>query len=457
MNQLRVRLLLWVLVPMTLVLALMAVVSWQNARRTALLVQDRRLLASAEVMAGQVSWQRDRISAETPPAALQMFASRERDRVYFQVRTAQGDVLAGWPDLTKGDLAAGDAPRYSNLEYHGDAVRMVTLTRRLYRGGQTTAVLVSVAESRHAYHHLLQTLWRPVLAQESALLALALALMVVGLTLELKPLLGLRRDLQAREMDDFRPLATKQLQRELRPIVDTINQYAMRLTAQVNIQKRFIADAAHQMRTPVAIMSTQLDYAAHLSDDPELSETLRALRASARRQKDLINQLLSLSHAESSRGANLPRKRANVLELVQEVLVDLSVLADDKGIDLGLSATSAAVSIWTYPTLLHAIAFNLVDNAIRYTPHGGHVTVHVGPDENGAILQVDDTGPGIAEALKARVFERFSRGNMSDNEGFGLGLAIVSEAVKACGAQIALATRPTGGLSAIVRLPFDDT
>ncbi|MGN6234374.1 MAG: sensor histidine kinase [Trinickia sp.] len=457
MSQLRVRLLLWVLVPMTLVLALMAIVSWQNARRTALLVQDRRLLASAEVMAGQVRWQQDRISAETPPAALQMFASREQDRVYFQVRTAPGDVLAGWPDLTKGDLAPEDAPRYSNLEYHGDALRMVTLTRRLYRGGQTTAILVSVAESRHAYHHLLQTLWRPVLVQESSLLALALALMVIGLTLELKPLLALRRDLQARETDDFRPLGTMQLQRELRPIVDTINQYATRLTAQINIQKRFIADAAHQMRTPVAIMSTQLDYAAHLSRDPELSETLRAIRASARRQKDLINQLLSLSHAESSRGANLPRKRANVLELVQEVLVDLSVLADDKSIDLGLSADSAAVSIWTYPTLLHAITFNLVDNAIRYTPHGSHVTVHVGPHEGGAVLQVDDTGPGIAEALKARVFERFSRGSMSDNDGFGLGLAIVSEAVKACGAQIALETRPTGGLSAIVRLPFDET
>lgn len=457
MNQLRVRLLLWVLVPMTLVLALMAVLSWQNARRTALLVQDRRLLASAEVMAGAVGWQQGRLSTETPPAALEMFASRERDRVYFQVRAVPGEVLAGWPDLAKGDPAAGNAPRYSDIQYHGDALRMVTMTRHLYRDGRTSAVLISVAESRHAYFHLLGTLWRPVLVQESALLALALALMVIGLTLELKPLLILRRDLQAREAEDLTPLGTMQLQRELRPIVETINQYATRLTAQVNIQKRFIADAAHQLRTPVALMSTQLDYAAHLSKDPELSETLRAVRACARRQKDLINQLLSLSHAESSRGANLPRKKASLLHLAQDVLVDLSVLADDKGIDLGLSATSAEASIWTYPTLLHAMLFNLVDNAVRYTPHGGHVTVHAGPDGEGAILQVDDTGPGIPDTLKARVFERFSRGSMSDNDGFGLGLAIVSEAAKACGAQIELATRPGGGLSAIVRLPASET
>jgi len=457
MNRLRVRLLLWVLVPMTLVLALMAVLSWQNARRTALLVQDRRLLASAEVMAGEVRWQQDWLSAETPPAALQMFASREQDRVYFQVRAVPGEVLAGWPDLAKRDPTPGTGPRYSDIEYHGDALRMVTLTRHLYRDGRTTAVLVSVAESRRAYHHLLRALWRPVLVQESALLALALALMVIGLTLELKPLLVLRRDLQAREADDLTPLDTVRLQRELRPIVETINQYAMRLTAQVSIQKRFIADAAHQLRTPVALMSTQLDYAAHLAEDPELSDTLRAVRACARRQKDLINQLLTLSHAESSPGAKLPRKKTSLLDLAQEVLVDLSVLADDKGIDLGLSATSADVSLWTYPTLLHAMLFNLVDNAVRYTPQGGHVTVHIGPDGEGAIVQVDDTGPGIPDALKARVFERFSRGSMSDNDGFGLGLAIVSEAAKACGARIELATRPGGGLSAIVWLPAGET
>ncbi|MGN6665820.1 MAG: sensor histidine kinase, partial [Trinickia sp.] len=278
------------------------------------------------------------------------------------------------------------------------------------------------------------------------------------LTLELKPMLHLRRDLQARETDDFSPLGTMQLQRELRPIVDTINQYATRLTAQVNIQKRFIADAAHQLRTPVAIMSTQLDYAAHLTQDPELSETLRAVRASARRQKDLINQLLSLSHAESSRAANLPRKKVSLLDLAQEVLVALSVPADDKEMDLGLSATSADVAIWTFPTLVHAIAFNLVDNAIRYTPHRGRVTVHVGPDEDGgAVLRVDDSGPGIPDSVKARVFERFSRGNMSDNDGFGLGLAIVGEAAKTCGAQIELATPRTGGLSVIVRLPLDES
>ncbi|TAL93810.1 MAG: sensor histidine kinase [Paraburkholderia sp.] len=458
MNQLRVRLLLWVLVPMTVVLALMAGLSLANARSTALLIQDRRLLASAEMMAGQVSWQEDRLSAEIPPAALQMFASRERDRVYFQIRAHPGELLAGWPDLPDRVAPDNGVPLYSDIQYRGNNLRMVTLIRRVYRDGRTITVSVSVAESRNAFYHLIDTLWRPILLQESVLLALALALMIVGLTLELRPLLLLRRDLQAREADDLMPLETVQLQRELQPIVETINQYATRLTAQVNIQKRFVADAAHQLRTPVALMSTQLDYAAHLAVDSELKEALRAVRACARRLKDLINQLLSLSHAEAARGTNLPRQNVNLLEVTQQILVDLSVLADDKGIDLGLSSTSTDVSVMSYPTLVHALLFNLVDNAVRYTPRGGNVTVHAGLAGTSAILQVDDTGPGIPDALKPHVFERFSRGNVSDNNGFGLGLAIVSEAARACGGVVELSSRPDGvGLSAVVRLPTGET
>lgn len=457
MNNLRVRLLLWVLIPMLAALALTAALSWRNARQMALLVQDRQLLASAEMMAGQVGWQQDALHAETPPAALQMFASQERDRVYFQVLAASGELLAGWPDLTSGVPPPNGIPQYRSIDYHGKTLRLVTLMRRLYRHGHSVAVLVSVAESRHAFKHRILSLWWPALLHESALLVLALALMLIGLTLELRPLLQLRRDLQAREMDDLTPLRTTELQRELQPIVETINQYATRLTKQVNLQKRFIADAAHQLRTPVALMSTQLDYASHLEASPELSETLQALRVCSRRLKDLINQLLSLSHAEASRGANLPRQSVNLLELAQQVQAELSVLADDKGIDLGLDPASADVNVMTHPTLLHALLFNLVDNAVRYTPRGGNVTLLVGHAGTQASVRVDDTGPGIPAEVRPHVFERFSRGNTSDNGGFGLGLAIVSEAAKACGAKVELLGRPDqAGLSALVQLPVGE-
>lgn len=456
MKRLRVRLALWVLIPMAVALALTTALSWRDARDNALLLQDRRLLASAEMMAEQVRWIDEGLIADTPPAALRMLASRQHDRVYFQVRALPDELLAGWPDLGSIPVPADGEPSYGNIAYRGEMLRMVTITRRFYREGQTTIVRVSVAQGLKSFSQFVANLWQPVLLQESALLTLTLALMLIGLTFELKPLLKLRKDLEAREADDLTPLDTTQLHRELWPVVDTINQYVARLTRQHEIQKRFIADAAHQLRTPIALMSTQLDYASHLQSESELREILVSVRASARRLKDLVNQLLSLSQAEASRDANLPREPASLLELAHEVLVGLSVLADDKGIDLGLDIGSVDVTIMTCPRLLHELLFNLVDNAVRYTPRGGHVTVYAGCAGGQAVLRVDDTGPGIPAELRSRVFERFSRGNMSDSGGFGLGLAIVGETAKVCRADVELTDGLQGrGLCVIVRLPLE--
>jgi len=441
-NSLRLRQLLWVLIPMIMALAFTAGISWRSARDMAQLVQDRQLLASAQMMAGQVEWQDGKLATQTPPAALQLFASRARDSVYFQVSDANGDLLAGWPDLTSGESDGDDDPDFSDSLFHGKAVRMVTLTRLLYRNDHPVQVTVKVAESRYAFDRLVRQLWLPALLRELVLLILALILMLIGLTLELKPLMQLHRDLQEREVDDLTPLRTTALQGELQPVVETINQYALRLTNQVDLQKRFVADAAHQLRTPVALISTQLDYASHLAASPELGETLQALRASSRKLKELINQLLSLSQAEAYRAANLPRQAINLPEMAEEVLIDLAVMADDKGIDLGLSSACADAAVIGYPALVRAILFNLVDNAIRYTPRGGKVTVNIMRFGPHVLLQIDDTGPGIPAEPRRHVFERFNRGNVNDNDGFGLGLAIVGEAVKACMAEIELESIP---------------
>ncbi|WP_019937619.1 sensor histidine kinase [Bordetella sp. FB-8] len=455
MKRLRLRLVLWVLIPMAVALGLTTALSWRDARENALLLQDRRLLASAEMMAEQVRWIDQALIADTPPAALRMLASSQHDLVYFQVRALPDDLLAGWPDLSSMPVSADGKPNYGNVAYRGEMLRMVTISRRLYRNGQTTIVLVSVAQGLKSFSRFVANLWQPVLFQESALLTLTLVLMLVGLTFELKPLLKLRKDLETREADDLTALDTTQLHQELWPMVDTINQYVARLTRQHDIQKRFIADAAHQLRTPIALMSTQLDYAGHLQSADELREMLVAVRANARRLKDLVNQLLSLSQAEASREAKLPREPVSLLDLAHRVLVGLSVLADDKGVDLGLDAASVDTTVMTCSALLHELLFNLVDNAVRYTPRGGHVTVYAGRADALAILRVDDTGPGIPVALRSRVFERFSRGNLSDSGGFGLGLAIVSEAAKVCRADVELADGLQGkGLCVIVRLPL---
>ncbi len=455
MTSLRLRLLLWVLVPMLLALALTARLSWSNARDLARLVQDRQLLASAQMMAGQVGWQDGQLVAQTPPAALEMFASAAQDRVYFQVRTAKGRVLAGWPDLTVPELPDGGAAvRYDDARFQGDAVRQVTLSRALYRNDQTTEVLISVAETRRAFDQLAASLWWPTLLHESALLILALALMLLGLTLELRPLLRLRAALRARDSSDLSPLRTVSLQRELRPIVETLNQHAARLTRQIELQKRFIADAAHQLRTPVALIATQLDYASRQPASAELQHTLEALRKGSRQLAQLINQLLSLSQAEASRGGTQPAQSVDLVGLARDVVIELAALADARDIDLGFLPLCEHAQVQALPALAHALLFNLVDNAVRYTPNGGRVTVQVGCDADQVWLQVDDTGPGIPAELRPHVFERFYRGNSADSTGSGLGLSIVREAALAFGATVSLDNRPNqGGLSARVRFP----
>jgi two-component system sensor histidine kinase TctE len=285
---------------------------------------------------------------------------------------------------------------------------------------------------------------------------LALMLMLLGLTLELRPLLRLRADLLARDGTDLAPLRTTELQRELRPIVETLNQYAARLTRQIELQRRFIADAAHQLRTPVALLGTQLHHASGQAASPELRATLQALRDGSRHLTQLINQLLSLSQAEARRSAERSLQPVALLALAREVLIELALLADQRGVDLGLDPASVEVLAEADAALAHALLFNLVDNAIRYTPRGGSVTVQVDRAGAQARLYVEDTGPGIPAELRPHVFERFYRGNATGGEGSGLGLAIVREAAAACRAEVELGSGAAGtGLRVVVRFAVD--
>ena len=452
MNSLRLRLLLWVLVPMSALLALSAWASWRDSGAQARTVEDARLLASARMIAGQVAWSDGVLVATTPPAALDLFASRERDRVYFQVRELGGDLLAGWPDLPAPAPVTTASPRYLRDRFRGDAVRMVSIERDFGDvGGRTRRVQVSVAETRGSYQALRMALWRPALLHAWLLLVLALASMLLGLTLELRPLLRLRRELLRRADDDLTPLRAGELQRELRPVVETINQQAARLTRQIDVQKRFVADAAHQLRTPLALIGVQLHDAASQAESAPLQATLEALRQGTRQLGRVVDQLLSLSQAESQRAGAPPRAPVDLAHGVREVMLELAMLAEARGVELGLDPVPAELPrVLADAALLHALVYNLVDNALRYTPAGGSVSLRVEPRGARVELSVCDTGPGIAPELRARVFERFYRVEPAPSGGSGLGLSIVREAAAACRAAVRLETASGGGLCARV-------
>jgi two-component system sensor histidine kinase TctE len=267
------------------------------------------------------------------------------------------------------------------------------------------------------------------------------------------PLLRLRDAVRAREPGTLQPLAVEGIPVELVPLVDSLNGYIQRLEAHAGAQAVFIQNAAHQLRTPFAVLATQLNYAARATEGAERTESLEAARHTLREATRLVNQLLTLSTAESMQ-AGASDMRSDVVAVVQEVFERLVGPAQAKAIELGFDAPEGAATRLAIGTVaLREILTNLVDNAIRYCPAGSHITVRLQSTPHATVLEVEDNGPGIPADSRERVFERFYRIDDGRSDGSGLGLPIVREFATKAGARVELDT-PAGGTGLLVRLVF---
>jgi two-component system sensor histidine kinase TctE len=284
---------------------------------------------------------------------------------------------------------------------------------------------------------------------------------VAALTLELRPIVRLSQQLAQRDplhLDLVVDPAA--LHSELRPVADTINRFVGQLKAHSEAQRRFIADAAHQLRTPLAMQASQIEFARYTRQHRGEWDTRRAdmdamwvaMQTSNRRLVDVTNKLLLLAQAEHG-DAHTRLERVDLSAVALRCVEQLAALADRRRIDLGLEATPCAV-VLAQPALLDALTGNLLDNALRYTQEGGRVTVGVRQLEGGAVeLTVEDNGPGIAPEVRERVFERFYR-VAQDTEGTGLGLAIVREIARAFDANVDLAANPREASGLLVTVLF---
>jgi len=245
------------------------------------------------------------------------------------------------------------------------------------------------------------------------------------------------------------PLDPGPVPKELQPLVGAINSYVHRLDSQMAARSRFIANAAHQLRTPFTVLQTQVDFGLRSQEPAQKDEALKALLRGVRDGTRLVNQLLSLSRAEAGAQNPVPLAAVDVMDLVQRVLEEKAAMAQAKEIDLGFEAQQDRLVLLSSEAMLHELVANLVDNALRYTPRGGVVTVSLRGQEGGAVIRVEDNGPGIPPEDRARVFERFSRLRPGETQGSGLGLAIVKELAAALGAGIQLED-PAGGTGLVV-------
>jgi two-component system sensor histidine kinase TctE len=465
MSSLRLRLALWLLLPLSLFVAVSSALSWRNAAAVADYVQDHDLLASAKVLSDRLIWEDNAVQASVPPSALSLFASPNRDRVYLSVIGADGHLLAGMPDFPmppERHPTGADRAQWYDTQWQGEPLRAVLVTRSMYDVDGAREITIAVGKTTGSRDQMLARLWRPTLWYLIAALALTVLISAIALTIELRPVMRLSRQLRARDplhLDLF--VDASALHRELRPVAETINQSTRLIAEHSAAQRRFIADAAHQLRTPLALQSSLIEYArsaAPESRNAQDRELWAKLATSNRRLIAVTNQLLLLAQAEHRDVQN----HLTPLDLAQAALegvTALSPLAEQRRIDLGLDAPLApgAASVLAEPALLHALIHNLIDNALRYTPEGGHVTVSVRRDgaPHGTVrLIVADDGPGIPAQARERVFERFYRIAPQASEGSGLGLAIVREAARAFGAEVSLEAHTQGASGLRVRVEF---
>jgi two-component system sensor histidine kinase QseC len=295
-----------------------------------------------------------------------------------------------------------------------------------------------------------------ILSSTLTILPMALPLLAVLIWISVghsfRPLQQVAADIASRTPDQLQPLVISKIPLEINVLVKALNQLFIRLTNAFENERRFTADAAHELRTPLAGIKTQAQVAMRASDARQRQQALQQIWIGVDRATHLVAQLLALARMEATQ--TLHQYPVDLEELVSRVIVDLMPQALDKGIDLGLEKTATTVTTLGNEEALYLMIRNLVDNAIRYTPTGGQVTVSLhNPKSPPLRLTISDTGPGIPPEQRVLIFERFYRGDNQNIPGSGLGLSIAQQVAQLHNIEIQLdKVRGSGGLS--VQLDF---
>ncbi|MDE2586383.1 MAG: sensor histidine kinase N-terminal domain-containing protein, partial [Betaproteobacteria bacterium] len=314
-------------------------------------------------------------------------------------------------------------------------------------------LLVEVGETLEKRSQLANKIIASVILPQFVIIPLAVILVWFGLSQGLRPLTKLRERIEARRQGDLSPISTRKVPEELRPLIDAFNGMLERMRRNLEAQTRFIADAAHQMRTPLTGLKTQAQLAMRENDPERLLYALRQMAGAVDRASHLVNQLLTLARAEAGGGGNYALAPLDLDRLLREIVEDWVMRAMEAYIDIGYEPADGPAEVEGNGFLLREMINNLIDNALRYTPEGGHVTCRVRREEDEVILEVEDSGIGITEEQAELVFERFYRVNDSGPEGSGLGLPIVREIAELHGADASLAPNPKER-GAIARVVF---
>jgi two-component system, OmpR family, sensor histidine kinase TctE len=439
----------WMLTPLLLLWPVTLALTWLVAQGIADKPFDRTLEYNARVISQLVTVNNQQVLFDLPQPAKEILRADDTELAYYQVLGARGEYLAGERDFPLPPDE--EKPEVGVVKLRDDVLRdteiRVAYTWVANGLAGFKPSLVQVAETREKRSTLATEIIKGVMLPQFVTLPLAVLLVWMALVRGIRPLSRLEERIRKRRPDDLSPLDASMVPLEVAPLVTSINDLLTRLKDTIATQKRFLADAAHQLKTPLAGLRMQADLAQRRDTSAEdLRASLQNIEKSTVRATHTVNQLLALARAESG-GATLTRQACNLAHITTDVVLDSLPRAMDKHIDLGYDGPAdndPALAIEGNPTLLKELVRNLVDNAINYTPSTeaaqGVITARVLVDPYGktVVLQVEDTGPGIPDAEKELVFQPFYRALGNGAEGSGLGLAIVREIAAQHGATLTI-------------------
>jgi two-component system sensor histidine kinase TctE len=436
----------WMLAPLLFLWPISIIVTHNVANSIANQPYDQALAVNVRAIARLVKVEGTLARVNFPAPARLILRADEDDTVYYQVLGFKGELLAGdkdIPPIAAPDNVEPDLVMFRDEQIAGEEVRVAYQFLQPLDGAPSRLVVLQVAETRNKRSTLASRVVTGVLLPQFAIIPIAVILVWLGLSRGIAPLNQLQSLIRRRRPSDLSPISVSGVPEEVRPLIIAFNDMMARLEENLQAQQRFIADAAHQMRTPLTGLRMQTDLALMETDPNQVHRSLVQISQSAERAGHLINQLLSLARAEASYEKIYAVERVDLESLLRNMLSDFVPRARQKDIDFGLETTGEPLIIEGNPVLLGELLKNLIDNAIKYTPEGGCVTVRTLATER-AIVEVEDTGIGVPEADRERVFERFYRVLGSTESGSGLGLPIVREIADLHRATVSLIPNPSG-------------
>jgi two-component system sensor histidine kinase TctE len=443
-GSIRRRLLLFLIPSLLLLIIGAAMLAYYVGLRVATSAYDRSLLDPALDMAANVKMEPNGPRLAMLDQVQEALLYDHDDTLVFQIRTPDGALVAGDEELPPAPLLALGTRTFYDSRYRGEPVRVAAVR-------SDSGLYVQVAETLHKRNYLIREILAAGLLPALLIALATLALAWTGVARGIAPLAWIRTQLLGRTASDLRPLDTRATPEEIAPAIEALNRLLAQVRDSNEMQQRFLANAAHQLRTPLAGLQMHLELLLRRDLNPEVREEIDGMHTATVRASHLANQLLTLAKAEASTDDFDRLAAVDLYAVADRAVQEWIQRAIARDIDLGFELEHTPIA--GNPVLLGELLDNLLDNALRYTQRGGSVTVRCGSELGQPYLSVEDNGPGIPESAHGRVFERFYRVHDTPGDGSGLGLAIVKEVVQRHRGALSIESPAPQGTRIVIRFP----